>query len=131
MYNLVAFYNKITGLLQGGRVIGIILIWFLILFSIMLTDKLIKHDLDSRQWSGQKTCWTDKLKVLWSTGTKPSPSNVPQGPILDLILFNILINDLNGGTKYTFRRYADDIKLEWVVDRSDDCAAIQNNFNQL
>lgn len=34
-----------------------------------------------------------------STGTKPSPNNVPQGPILDLIWFNILINYLEGGTK--------------------------------
>lgn len=71
----------------------------------------MKHELGSRQWGGQKKCWTDNLKVLGFTDTKPSPSEVPQGPTLGLIQFNILINYLNAGTKYTFRKCASDIKL--------------------
>ncbi|KAK4828579.1 hypothetical protein QYF61_027669 [Mycteria americana] len=51
--------------------------------------------------------------------------------ILGLILFNILNNDLDNETECACSEFADDKRLGGVVDRPDECGAIQRDLNRL
>ena len=56
---------------------------------------------------------------------RPITSSVSQGLVLDLVLFNIIISDLDEWIECTFRKFADDRKLGGMADTPEDCAAIQ------
>jgi len=52
-------------------------------------------------------------------------TSVHQWLVLDLIMFSILINDLDEGIESTVGKFVDDTKLRQVVDTPEGCAAIQ------
>ena len=51
--------------------------------------------------------------------------------MLDLVLFNIFINDLDEWIECTLRKFADDSQLGGVFDTPKDSAAIQQDLNWL
>lgn len=65
-------------------------------------------------------------KPSWRPGTGGVPGGFLQSP-----KFNILICDLNDGTKYLLSKFADNTKLGGVADTSEGCAAIQRDLGRL
>ena len=58
-------------------------------------------------------------------------SSVPQGSVLRPVLFNLFINDLETGISREVDKFADDMKLLWVVKTRRDCEEFQKALSKL
>uniref|UniRef100_K7F0X6 Reverse transcriptase domain-containing protein n=1 Tax=Pelodiscus sinensis TaxID=13735 RepID=K7F0X6_PELSI len=137
--NLIAFFDRITSLVDKGEAVDVVYLDFSKEFDTVLYDILInklgKYNLDGatirwvHNWLDNRTqrVVINGSQSFW----KGITSGVPQGSVLGPALFNIFINNLDIGIESTLIKFADDTKLGGVATNLEDRVIIQNDLDKL
>ena len=133
MTNLVAFYDVITGWVDGGRAVDAVYLDFSRAFDTaphnILVMKLRKCGIDECMMRWIENWLTGRAQRVVISGTEPAwrpvTSSVSQRLMLGPVLFIFFISDLDEGIESTLNKFATDRNLGGVAETLESCATIQ------
>ena len=137
--NLLYFYEDIHDMVDNKKPVDIIYLDFEKAFDKVPHKRLIAK-LKSHGINGDICTWVEdwlsnrKQRVV--VNGKESPwssvcSGVPQGSVLGPILFTIYINDIDTDLKCNVSKFADDTKLGYSCETTEDCNIIQEDLHKI